>query len=135
MVPSDLDRIPPEVEEVQTYRRAARTLVRDHRKARSDRLLALVKLVEKARAEASLPDWCQQAIWEESADFIQGRRRAIPQTSDPVEAACRSLLAKQLIRCPTCQRPLPDEATLDRWRAYRLVAAYQAHLREQAARS
>lgn len=95
-------------------------------------MVALVKLVEKARAESALPDWCQRAIWEEAAGFIEGKPKPIPLTPDPVERACRVLLAKRLIRCPTCQRPLPDEATLDRWRAERLALLHEAYIREQA---
>lgn len=137
MHPGTLDERspPPELEEVQTYRRAARSIVRDKKKGKRDRLVALVKLVEKARAETALPDWCQRAIWEESARFIEGRANPVPLTSDPVEGACRRLLAKQLIRCPTCQRPLPDEATLDRWRSERLAALYEAYVREQAVKT
>lgn len=127
--------LPPEVEEVQTYRRAARSVVRDKWKGKRDRLVALIKLVEKARAESALPDWCQRAIWEEAAAFIEGRRNPIPLTPDPVERACRVLLAKQLVRCPTCQRPLPDESTLDRWRSERLALLREAYVREQAVKS
>lgn len=124
--------LPPEVEEVLAYRRAARSIVRDRRKARADRLVALVRLTEKARAEAALPDWCQRAVWEEAAGFIEGKTRPLPLSPDPVEQACRALLAKRLVRCPTCQRPLPAEETLDRWRSERLAALREVHLREQA---
>ena len=127
--------LPPEIEEVQRYRRAARRIVRDRDTAKRDRLLALVRLAEKARAEGALPEWCQRAIWEEAAEFVEGRSRPAPLSPDPVERACRILLRKGLVRCPTCQRPLPDETTLDRWRAERLAALYEAHIREQATRT
>lgn len=126
------EALPPEIEEVQGYRRAARRIVRDRHRATRDRLIALVKLAEKARAESALPDWCQRAIWEESAEFLEGRSRPVPLAADPVERACRLLLSKGLLRCPTCERPLPDEATLDRWRSQQLAALYEAHVREQA---
>jgi hypothetical protein len=130
---SDPD-VPAEVAEIETYRLAARAIVRDTKRARTDRLLALVKLVSKARAEARLSDWCQCAVWTESAGFIKGRKKAPPLATEPIEAAVRALHAKGLIRCPACRLPLPDEATLDRWRRQRLAEALTPHLTEQAGR-
>ena len=117
------ESLPPELSEIDSYRLAARTIVRDEKRARADRLIALVKLVERARRESGLPEWCQRAIWEESAEFIEGRGRPKPLSTEPVEAAVRRLLNRGLIRCPTCRLPLPDERTLDRWRRRRLAEA------------
>lgn len=126
--------LPPTVREIESYRLAARTIVRDQKRAKVDRLLALVKLVTKARAEAALPDWCQRAIWHESAGFIQGRRNSPPLATEPIEAAVRALHAKGMIRCPTCRLLLPDEATLDRWRSQRLAEALDSEAAERPAR-
>ncbi|MGH2711490.1 MAG: hypothetical protein ACRDH9_09840 [Actinomycetota bacterium] len=80
------------------------------------------------------PDWCQRAIWSESAAFIQGKPKAPPISTEPIESAVRALHAKGLIRCPTCRLLLPDESTLDRWRRQRLVEAITPHLAEERAR-
>lgn len=117
------DSLPSAVREIESYRLAARTIVRDEKRAKVDRLGALVKLVTKSRAEAALPDWCQRAVWHESAGFIQGRRNSPPLATEPIEAAVRALHAKGLIRCPTCRLLMPDESTLDRWRSQRLAEA------------
>lgn len=121
------DAIPREVGEIESYRLAARSIVRDEKRARNDRLVALVRLVTKARAGAALPDWCQGAVWQESVGFIQGRG-APPPSSEPIEAAVRALHAKGMIRCPTCRLLLPDEGTLDRWRRRRLATALRPFL-------
>lgn len=121
------DSIPREVGEIESYRLAARSIVRDEKRATTDRLVALVRLVTKARAEAALPDWCQGAVWQESAGFIQGRA-APPLANEPIEAAVRALHAKGMIRCPTCRLLLPDETTLDRWRRQRLATALEPFL-------
>lgn len=128
------DSLPSAVREIESYRLAARTIVRDEERAKVDRLVALVKLVSKARAEAALPDWCQRAVWHESAGFIQGRHNSPPLATEPIEAAVRALHSKGLIRCPTCRLPLPDEATLDRWRSQRLAEALSPELAGHPAR-
>ena len=125
------DAISPELGEIESYRLAARSIVRDEKRARNDRLVALVRLVTKARAEAALPDWCQGAVWQESAGFIQGRG-APPLATEPIEGAVRALHAKGMIRCPTCRLLLPDETTLDRWRRQRLAAALDPFLPRHA---
>jgi hypothetical protein len=126
--------VPIEVAEIETYAQAARRIVRDDKRARQDRLTALVRLVQKSRAEAALPDWCQRAIWAESADFIKGRNKPVPLATEPIERAVRALHAKGLIRCPTCRLLLPDEGTLDRWRRQRLAEALVPHLADNLAR-
>jgi hypothetical protein len=108
------------MEEVLRFRRAARLIVRDQMRDFRTRSLAIVELVAAARKEAALPQWCQEAIWRESAQFLAtGEIPASPPSTDPVIGALRSLRRRHLVRCPTCERELPGDDTLARWEALR----------------
>jgi hypothetical protein len=121
------------VREVQAVRRVARSIARDERLGRQ-RLVLLAALVELVRRKALLPSWAQLALWIEAAPLVIGGQTPAPPTTggDPIERACRFLLRQGFARCPSCSRPLPDDAQLERWRDLRRDAVAEALAGEAA---
>lgn len=115
------------LEEIRSYREAARRIREHPTLSEKQRLVGLVRLAERARSEAELPTFCQQAIWlETSAMFWQPPKPRFP--GDLMEQACRLLVSAGYIRCPRCRQSLPQAIEFERWAGLRqqYVAELQA---------
>ena len=125
---------------IADLRRAARQAVRRPDLTDRERCAVIVELACRAR-ESGWPWAAQTAVWTEVRDFLaelSGEEwmwtppsyPAIPD--DLVERACRSLTARNYVRCPKCRRPLPDKRELERWRTFRAATVDEARRREGA---
>lgn len=109
------------IEEVRSFQRTARRLVRDPRLSVIQACVALVRLAAEARQKAELPELALGAIWGEAGSFVQTGERPMDReaileamaTTDPVDLALRRLLRDGYAECPTCLRHLPDERAID----------------------
>jgi hypothetical protein len=111
------EALPSELEELDTFRDAARRIVRNtasRKLSRKEQLVALVRLAERARRETVLPELVQGAIWAECEGLLW-RREPLDVPPDPVESALLKLHQRGLIRCPTWQRGLPGEPEFSAW--------------------
>jgi hypothetical protein len=126
----------PELEKLQQLRRLARRIDRHPWPDPQKGLLALMQLLDWGLNDGGLPrEWVRLVIWEEGQGLLSGRpgpRDEPVLRGDAVEQALRRLLARGLISCPTCHRPVPSEDTLDRWRDTRLADLARARQREEA---
>jgi hypothetical protein len=111
----------PEIAELHRFRRAARALVRDAGLSTRGKHIALARLAERARSEAELPGWAQEAVCDEARAFLEcpAPSDVPPFPGPPVESAARRLRGRGLSRCPECRRVLPNEVELRRWATYR----------------
>jgi hypothetical protein len=96
---------------VRKYESAARTIADDESLSVRARCTALLELSRRGRREEA-PGLIESGIWRGSRAFLEGDR-GIPRD---VTEACRRLLRQGRTDCPTCRRPLPSAADLDRWR-------------------
>jgi hypothetical protein len=124
---------PAILERLARYRAAARMAAETDRPLRL-RLLALLDLMDAARAEAdeTLRGWAEAGVWEEARPLFgaQGDEPSIP--TDPVEVAARQLRAQGYAACPTCARPLHGELDFARWRAIRQADRDRGEARRKA---
>lgn len=106
---------PDEVDEllarVCEYESASRAIADDRSLSVKERSLGLLELSRRGRRE-ELPGFIEAGIWRGCRHFLEGDRK-VPK--DLIEAN-RRLLRRGFTDCPTCRRPLPSSAELDRWR-------------------
>jgi len=115
------------IDEVISYRRAARRVVRGPGD-KDSKTGAICQLVQRAVAEAALSDWCVDVVLREYwHDWTEP-----PSSSDPVIIAIRTLLSQGRSCCPTCRRPLPSEITLQQWQDRMTRSMLQFSLFERA---
>ncbi|MEX0754122.1 MAG: hypothetical protein WD556_03255 [Actinomycetota bacterium] len=110
------DQARDDLKELDDYRVAARTLLRDEHLTEPIRQRALLRLVRRAQGEARLPDQCVRAVEAEVAlDF--DRRFAEPSEAsslDPYRRAHLALRTEGYSSCPTCHSRLATREELDR---------------------
>jgi hypothetical protein len=97
---------------VRRYEAAARGVADDETLPVKARCRALLELSHRGRHE-ELPAFVEAGSWRGCRGFREGDKR-VPR--DVIEAN-RRLLRRGHVDCPTCRRPLPSSADLDRWRA------------------
>ena len=120
----------PALEEVVALRAATRAIVETPGLTGRQKLLAILELRDRAD-RADLLEWARQVIWTEARAFLGKPPDPPPRgPGDPVERACRSLVAKGLIRCPSCARPLPTKIEFARWDRLRRRMVEEAERRE-----
>ncbi len=129
-----MSELPDVIQEVDAYRSVARRIARntlDEPLGHRDQLVALVNLVERARREATLVEFIERAIWEES-EGVLWQREPLKVPADPVERALRRLAGENRERCPTCLRPTPSETEFAIWEARRAARRDEFEAREGA---
>jgi hypothetical protein len=121
--PETIKRAAPNLPDIftplRTFRLAARSIARDESLG-GQRFVALVRLVERARAEFGEGSWLavmvQRIIYAEAKELLlHGRTPTEPSPSwqgDPVTRALWTMHRKGLSNCPTCLRPIPDADSL-----------------------
>jgi hypothetical protein len=127
------------VEEIQTFQRTARRIVRNPDLTVMQVCVALIRLAVEAR-RTQAPELCQAAIWTEAEVFVMTGERPMDReaivealhASDPVEMTLRRLVRDGYVRCPECTRVLPDERALDHRRTLARQSLEDALVREGA---
>jgi hypothetical protein len=132
-----MTELPAAVEEINTYRAAARKLVRNTVPSgplsEREQYVAIIRLAEKARREAELPGMAQGAIWEECEGLLW-KREPLPVPPDPVEAAMLKLHRRGYRRCPTCEQRIPGVAEFAAWAERRRLRSEEVKAKEAAIR-
>jgi hypothetical protein len=106
--PSDVDDI---LARLRQYEFAARTIAENENFTTKARCRALLELSQRGRHE-ELPGFIEAGIWRGCRHFFESDQRA---PTNVIEAN-RRLLRRGFVDCPSCRRPLPSSADLDRWR-------------------
>ena len=130
----DETALAPALQEVDAYRAAARRIVRNTVNPAltyREQLVTVVELVERARREAELPEVAQRAIWEECEGLLW-EREPLEVPPHPVERALIRLHLENRRSCPTCLRPVPEEAEFAAWQARRRARRLELEAREGA---
>jgi hypothetical protein len=122
------------LEEIASFRKAARAIVRDSDLDVKSKCIALVRLAQRADG-GTMPEWIRRAIWEEAREFFGVPRTPHDVPGDPVEIAARSLRAKGYRCCPTCARELHGELDFARWRQLRQAWVEEVRARERRCRN
>jgi len=115
------------------FRQAARLVVASPVAVR-DRCLALLDIVDMARAE---PDplvrvWAERAVWEECKAFLGMDDFEVTFPLASFGARVRWLRAQGYTACPTCDHRLPTEGELEHWSDLRRQHAEMLAAREGA---
>lgn len=127
------------LEEVRSFQRTARRIVRDPALSFIQASMAVLRLIQEGR-NTEAPETTVAAIWSEVRGFVgtgdppmdRSTILELLAASDPVEQAIRAQLRKQHVRCETCLRLLPTEKELDHRRTLTRASLQDALLREEA---
>lgn len=122
------------LEEVDSYRRAARAILRAS-VPQDDRANALLRLMEFAKASED-PAFAAGAIvgeieWSMDRPFLQHDRRAL-DLGDPIIRRHRSMRAEGLSSCPRCLSPLTTRVEWASWSAEQDALIRELDAREGA---
>lgn len=103
---TEVDRI---LEAAARFKIAARQIVDDPELDFRGRCLRLLDLSREAPQQMPV-GFADAVVWREVRHLFAPA--GVPRT---LIEACRALLRRGLVDCPTCKRPLPRHDELDRW--------------------